>query len=167
MKNVINEVFDFVYKGKYFDKLFSHPKNYEENPILKNLYENAEIVTKKDQSKKNCNEAFYEYLREFKDKTNEKYFKFLLKFVLLFRECYDISKNKDIKEEEKKSFTDILTPEDLPDICNEFYQEFLESNNFFDLNEIDEKNEIVEIIQHFCKWLFQKDYTESILSLAS
>ena len=166
MDEIINEVFDFVYKGKYSDKLFSHPKNCEENFVLKNLLENS-IITKKDKSEINCNEAFYEYLYEFKEKTNEKYFKFLLIFVLLFRECYDISKNKDIKEEEQKSFTDILNPEGLPDLCNEFYGEFLELNNFFDLNESDEKNEIIEIIQHFCLWLFKKEYTKSKLSLAS
>ena len=166
MDEIINEVFDFVYKGKYSDKLFSHPKNCEENFVLKNLLENS-IITKKDKSEINCNEAFYEYLYEFKEKTNEKYFKFLLIFVLLFRECYDISKNKDIKEEEQKSFTDILNPEGLPDLCNEFYAEFLEPNNFFDLNESDEKNEIIEIIQHFCLWLFKKEYTKSKLSLAS
>ena len=32
IKNVINEVFDFIYKGKYSNILFSHPKSYEENP---------------------------------------------------------------------------------------------------------------------------------------
>jgi hypothetical protein len=166
MKNVIDEVFDFIYKGKYSNKLFSHPKNYEENSILKNLYENSD-VTKKDKNQINCNEAFYEYLNEFKDKTNEKHFKLLLKFVLLFKECYDISKNKDLKEEEKKYFTDILTPEGLPDLCNEFYGEFMDPNNFFDLNDDDERNEIIEIIQHFCIWLFKKEYTKSKLSLAN
>ena len=33
IKNVINEVFDFIYKGKYSNILFSHPKSYEENPV--------------------------------------------------------------------------------------------------------------------------------------
>ena len=165
MINVINEVFDFIYKGNYSNKLFSHPKNYEENYILKNLYENAEVI-KKDKTQINCNEAFYEYLFEFKEKTNEKYFKLLLKFVLLFKECYDVSKNKDLKDEEKKIFTEILTPEGLPDLCNEFYGDFLDPNNFFDLND-EEKNEIIEIIQHFCIWLFRKEYTKSKLSLAN
>jgi hypothetical protein len=120
------------------------------------LYENAEVI-KKDKSQINCNEAFYEYLSEFKEKTNEKYFKLLLKFVLLFKECYDVSKNKDLKDEEKKIFTEILTPEGLPDLCNEFYGDFLDPNNFFDLND-EEKNEIIEIIQHFCIWLFSLSY---------
>ena len=166
MKKVVNEVFNFIYKGKHFDKLFSHPESYEENPILKNLYEKAQI-SQEDKSKITCDDAFYEYLCSFKDKTNEKYFKLLLKFVLLFRECYDKSKNKDVKEEDKKPVTNSLSPEGLPDLCNEFYGEFLEPNDFFDLNENEEKNEIIEIIQHFCIWLFKKDYTKSKLSLAN
>ena len=165
IKNVINEVFDFIYKGKYSNILFSHPKSYEENPVLKKLFENAPI-SKADKNSKNCNDVFYEYLCEFKEKTNEKYFKLLLKFVLLFRECYDISKTKEVKDQEKKAVTDYISPEGLPDLCNEFYGEFMDPNGFFGLDEND-KNEIIEIIQHFCIWLFKNEYTKSKLSLAS
>ena len=97
---------------------------------------------------------------------NETYFKFLLKFILLFKECYDLSKTKEQKPEEKKAVTDNITPENLPDLCNEFYGEFMEPNNFFDLTE-NEKDEIVEIIQHFCLWLYKNEYTKSKLSLAN
>ena len=166
IKNVINEVFDFIYKGKYSNILFSHPKSYEENPVLKKLFENAPI-SKADKNSKNCNDVFYEYLCEFKEKTNEKYFKLLLKFVLLFRECYDINKTKEVKVQEKKAVTDYISPEGLPDLCNEFYGEFMESNGFFGLDENEEKNEIIEIIQHFCIWLFKNEYTKSKLSLAN
>ena len=165
VKKIVNEIFDFLYKGKYADKLFSKPNNFEENLVLKNLYEEAPLPNK-EKNLKNCNEVFYEYLHIFKEKTNETYFKLLLKFILLFRECYDLSKNKDKPLEEKKSVMDSSTPENLPDLCNEFYGEFMEPNNFFDLTE-DEKNEIIEIIQHFCIWLFKNDYTKSKLSLAS
>ena len=147
------------------DKLFSHPKSFEENPILKNLDDNAPISDKQKNSK-SCDEVFYEYLQTFKTKTNEKYFSLLIKFVLLFRECYDNSKSKDSKEAEKKPVTDHMPPEGLPDLCNEFYGEFMDPNNFFELDEND-KNEIIEIIQHFCIWLFKNEYTKSKLSLAN
>ena len=162
--NVVNQVFDFLYKGPNSDKLFSHPQTWEENPILKNLNENAP-VTDKPKQQRTCDEVFYEYPHNFKDKTNETYFTLLIKFVLLFRECYDISKNKDSKEE-KKAVTDHMQPEGLPDLCNEFYGEFMDPNNFFGLDEND-KNEIIEIIQHFCIWLFKNEYTKSKLSLAN
>lgn len=91
----------------------------------------------------------------------------MVKFTLLFRECYDINKNKDNKDENKKSVTSTISPDGLPDLCNEFYGEFLEPNNFFGIYEPSERDEIIEIIQHFCIWLFKNEYTKSKLSLAS
>ena len=126
----------------------------------------AEPLSDKPKNVKTCDDVFYEYLYIFKDKVNDKYFSLLMKFVLLFRECYDISKNKDNKGQ-KKAVTNELTPEGLPDLWNEFYGEFMEPNNFFDIDEQDERNEIIEIIQHFCIWLFKNEYTKSKLSLAS
>ena len=177
IQKIINTVFDDIFKGHYKEKLFSRPQKVEEDPLFNNLLnkkenlnenENNNNINNNNQEKKekNCNEVFYEYLHIFKEKTNETYFKLLLKFILLFKECYDISKNKEQKPEEKKSVTDMITPENLPDLCNEFYGEFMEPNNFFDLAE-DEKDEVIEIIQHFCLWLFKNDYTKSKLSLAN
>ncbi len=88
----------------------------------------------------------------------------MTKFILLFRECYDISKNKEIKKEERKAVTNSINAEGLPDLCNEFYGEFMDSNGFFGMD--DDKNEIIEIIQHFCIWLFKKGFTQYKLSLA-
>ena len=163
---MVKEVFQFLYEGQYSNKLFSRPSTYEENPILKKLINNIPVSTK-PKGEKTCDEVFYEYLQAFKDRTNKKYFPLLTKFVLLFRECYDISKTKDIKEEDKKAVTNVIPPEGLPDLCNEFYGEFMEPNNFFGIEDPDEKSEIIEIIQHFCIWLFKNEYTKSKLSLAS
>ena len=162
--SLVQEVFDFLYRGQCANKLFSSPKSYKENSILNNLANNEEF-SKKNKNEKTCDEVFYEYLATFKNKTNRKFFSLLIKFVLLFRECYDISKNRDF--EEKKAVTDTISPEGLPDLCNEFYGEFMEPNNFFGIYEPNEKSEIIEIIQHFCIWLFKNEYTKSKLSLAS
>jgi len=161
---LVQEVFEFLYKGQYANKLFSTPTSYKENSILNNLANNAEF-SKKNKNEKTCDEVFYEYLATFKNKTNRKFFSLLIKFVLLFRECYDVSKNRD--NVEKKAVTDTISPEGLPDLCNEFYGEFMEPNNFFGIYEPNEKSEIIEIIQHFCIWLFKNEYTKSKLSLAS
>ena len=166
MKSLVEEVFKFLYEGPYKNKLFSQPNTFMDNPILRNLVENNNVSTK-PKNEKTCDEVFYEYLYTFKNKTNQKYFSLLVKFVLLFRECYDISKTKDSKDEVKKAVTDTISPEGLPDLCNEFYGEFMEPNNFFGIDEQDEKNEIIEIIQHFCIWLFKNEFTKSKLSLAS
>ena len=115
---------------------------------------------------KTCDDAFSEYLISFMNKTNRKYFSLMVKLILLFRECYDISKNKDKNEEEKHAVTNSLSPQELPELCNEFFA-FLEDNGFFGIIGIGEGNEIVEIILHFCTWLFKNKYTLSKLSLAS
>ena len=165
ISNLVQEVFNSLYKGQYKDKLFSHPENIQENSILNNLLTGAQL-TDKEKNKRTCDEVFYEYLYTFKDKSNEKYFNLLMKFVILFRECYDISKNKE-NDGKKEAVTDKLTPEGLPDLCNEFYGEFMEPNNFFGIDDQDDRNEIIEIIQHFCIWLFKNEYTKSKLSLAT
>lgn len=164
--SVIKEVFSFIYEVPKASKLFSRPKSYKDIPVLADLASRKNILDK-PRNEKTCDEVFYEYLASFMNKTNKKYFSLMLKFILLFRECYDVSKNKEKKDGEKKAVTDTLPPEGLPDLCNEFYGEFMEPNNFFGIYDLDEKNEIVEIIQHFCIWLFKNEYTKSKLSLAS
>ena len=159
---LVQEVFSFIYESPKADKLFSKPKTFNDNPVLFNLV-SRNISPNKPQNEKTCDEVFTEYLLSCINKTNRQYFSFILKFVLLFRECYDISKTKDSKDEVKKAVTDTISPEGLPDLCNEFYGEFMEMNDFFGID----KNEIVEIIQHFCIWLFKNEYTKSKLSLAS
>ena len=59
-----------------------------------------------------------------------------------------------------------MLPEKIPELCNEFDKEFMESSNFFGIKKKKEKREIIEIIQHFCIWLFKSEYTKSKLSLA-
>jgi hypothetical protein len=126
-----------------------------------------EKISEKPKNERSCDEVFYEYLSIFKNKANDKYFTLIMKFIILFRECYDISKNKNVNEENREQVTNKLTPEGLPDLCNEFYGDFLEPNHFFGINDQNDQNEIIDIIQHFCIWLFKNDYTKSKLSLAS
>lgn len=163
LNSLIPEVFKLIYESQYTDKLFSKIKNYKDNPILNNLSIGNEI-SKKAKNEKTCDDLFYEYLSTFKDKTNQNYFSLLIKFVILFREFYNEYKNKEIEDKDRHEVTNLISAEKLPDLCNSFYQEFLENNNFFGLKE-DEQKEIVEIIQHFCLWLFKNEYTKSKLIL--
>jgi len=165
IEEIVQNAFNDLYKGSNKDKLFSHPNTYQENSILNNLVVGGPLPSK-IKSEKTCDDVFYEYLYNFKDKANDKYFSLLLKFVLLFRECYDISKNKQ-NTEQKEAITNKINPEGLPDLCNEFYGEFMEPNDFFGIDDQEDRNEIIEIIQHFCIWLFKNEYTKSKLSLAS
>ena len=161
LNSLIEDVFKFIYQGQNSDKLFSKPKNYKDNPILNNISIGKEI-SNKNKKEKTCDDIFYEYLSTFKDKTNQNYFSLIIKFVILLREFYNDYKNKEIEEKDKHEVTDSISAEELPDLCNNFYGDFLEANNFFGLKE--ERNEIIEIIQHFCIWLFKNDYTKSKLT---
>ena len=108
---------------------------------------------------------FYLYIREFSKKTNKDYFWFIIKFVVLFRECINQKKNKVVKKElitdDKKEYSQIYNAEAIPEICNDFYIEFMEPHEFFGLNQ----NELIELIQHFCYWLYSNQYTQSHLTL--
>jgi hypothetical protein len=54
------------------------------------------------------------------------------------------------------------TPQELPNYFDTFVADFLETSNFY---EISEPDEILQIIQHFCYWLFDKGYTTLRISL--
>lgn len=108
---------------------------------------------------------FYLYLREFSKKTNKDYFWFLIKFVVLFREFINQKRSefvrKDMITDDKKEYSQIFNAESIPDICNDYYIEFMEPHNFFGLNQ----DELIEVIQHFCYWLYSNKYTQAHLYL--
>ncbi len=198
------------------DKCFKEMKHFTDHPILNSLFNNLSCPHEKKE--RTADDEFIEYLKVIKEETNATYFNFVLKFILLFRECLNLSKkksnetnktnenpsqsgisnpnqnpneipqsenNKEInnienKEENEKEnekdkenkdkfdsieFSSENSGDCLPELCNEFYTEFLEKNNFFGFTE-QFKAEIIEIIQHFCFWLFQNEYTKSKLSLS-
>ena len=113
----------------------------------------------------NLDELFFLYLKEFAGKTNKEYFWFMIKFVVLFRECINNLRENNIKKEDQnennKLYTQIYNAETVPEICNDFFVEFMEPFEFFGLN----KDELIELIQHFCYWLYFKQYAQSHLTL--
>ena len=89
----------------------------------------------------------------------------MIKFIVLFRECINklrnnLVKNED-KTEKKQLYTQIYNAETVPEICNDFFVEFMEPYDFFGLY----KEELIELIQHFCYWLFSNQYAQSHLTL--
>jgi hypothetical protein len=113
----------------------------------------------------NLDELFFSYLKEFSGKTNKDYFWFMMKFIVLFRECINTLRESNVKQEDQsennKLYTQIYNAETVPEICNDFFVEFMEPYQFFGLN----KEELIELIQHFCYWLYSKQYTQSHLTL--
>ena len=109
--------------------------------------------------------VFYYYLKDVIPKTNIEYFWFITKFIVTFREYINTSKkdliNKDFITEDKKLYSQIYSAETIPDMCNDYFIDFMEPNKYFGLL----SNELIELIQHFCYWLVSKNYTQSNLTL--
>jgi hypothetical protein len=67
--------------------------------------------------------------------------------------------SKDVKE-----FTQYYDAEQAPEICNEFITEYLITNEYFGMSR-EYFKEFVEIVQHFCFWIYENNYTSSRLSI--
>ena len=109
----------------------------------------------------NLDGTFFIYLKEFYKNASVEYFWFMIKFIVLLRECINKSKANLVKKEENKSYSQIFNSENVPEIFNEFILEFMEPYDYFGLN----KDELIELIQHFRYWLNIKQYTQLNISL--
>ena len=139
----------------------------KENPFpSKECYSDPKLSDKPTKIQTySLDELFFLYLKEFANKTNKDYFWFMLKFTILFRECINTLRNNLVKQEHqsenKKFYSEIYNAETVPDICNDFFVDFMEPKNFYGLH----KEELIELIQHFCYWLYSNEYTQSHLTL--
>ena len=110
----------------------------------------------------NIDSIFFFYLKEYSKNVNLEYFWFMIKFIVLFRECINKLRDNFVKKEEQnKAYSEIYNSENVPEMCNDFVLEFMEPYDYFGLN----KDELIELIQHFCYWLNLKQYTQLHLSL--
>ncbi len=174
MPDVVKLVFDDIYVP-YGHKCFKRPDNFSDHPLLEMLFLEKEVPATdvRPKSEKTCDEAFYQYMNYIKNLTNKNYFALALKFMLLFRECLNISRQKELESNlengviAKREYTANKNSETVPEICNEFVTDYLENNDYFGITSERDRNEIIELIQHFCTWLYLNGYTQSRLSLVS
>jgi hypothetical protein len=86
----------------------------------------------------------------------------MIKFIVLFRECINRLRADLVKKDQQnKLYSEIYNCENVPEVCNDFLLEFMEPYDYFGMN----KDEIIELIQHFCYWLNLKEYTHLNLTL--
>ena len=109
----------------------------------------------------NLDYIFFFYLKEFYKSVNKVYFWFILKFIILFREFINQTRKNFVKNGENKDFTQLYNAEIIPEMFNEFLLDFMEAYDYFGLN----KNELIELMQHFCYWLNVNRYSQTQLSL--
>jgi hypothetical protein len=130
---------------------YSIPVRKDETPTKLNSY--------------NLDQLFFNYLKEFSKKVNDDYLWFMFKFIVLFRECINLKNKEQIRPENKSDkrqlFTQIYNAETVPEACNYFFLDFLMPYDNFGLN----KDELIELVQHFCYWLYINQYTQSHLTL--
>ena len=107
--------------------------------------------------------VFIIYLKEISKITNIDYFSFIIKFIVILREFINKSKeslvSKDIEGQPKAYYSQVYNAEIVPEICNNFFNSL--PNNNYNLD----KNELIEIVQHFCYWLYDNHYSLSHLVL--
>jgi hypothetical protein len=124
-----------------------------------------------------CDGIFIKYLDYIAKLSNKEYFLFAFKFVVLFRECLNRYKSIELENTvtvfgEKieltgiSEFTQFYDAEQAPELCNEFISEYLTANSYFGMS-YEYVTEFIEIIQHFCYWLYENNYTSSRLSINS
>ena len=181
MKNAFN--LRYKYSEKNIEeyplfKLISENWNKEEPNLDKECYkDDYKNNNQNNEEPKKINEhcidnLFYLYLKEFSDKTNNEYFEFMVQFSFLLRESLNEQKNylitekikNENKDKNKTEFTQLFNAEEIPELCNHFYAEFLDNNenNFFGLE--DKKEEFIELTEHFCFWLYTNKLSPSHLS---
>ena len=161
LTDYIEQIFNEIYV-KYRKYLLRDYSSSNDNPFLRKIKENINLE-KNENKIKNCDEVFFEYLKDICSKCHKTYFLFAFKFVVLFRECINKFKTNEI--DKSKDYTEVYNSDQVPDLCNEFITEFMENADYFGLNSEENKNEWLEIIQHFCFWLFDNGYTTSRLTL--
>ena len=110
----------------------------------------------------NLDVILFTYLKEFYKNANLEYFWFMIKFIVLFRECVNRLRADLVKKDQQnKLYSEIYNCENAPEVCNDFLLEFMEPYDYFGMN----KEELIELILHFCYWLNFKEYTHLNLSL--
>ena len=148
---------------KYWESSEEEPFPPEEKFCYNYPEKKGEISSKSNSF--NIDQLFFNYLKEFSKKVNDDYLWFMFKFIVLFRECINLKKKELIKPENKtddrKEYTQIYNAEKVPEMCNYFFLEFLEPYNYFGLL----KDELIELVQHFCYWLYKNQFTQSHLTL--
>jgi hypothetical protein len=144
----------------YKDKLFTGVGTAAEHPFYQLV--STKFRTQPSGPLTNIDEILLHYLQDTKDKTNSEYYSFIVKFIVLFREYMNmIKRDENIAEGNNDDYTQCHNAEMVPDFCNDFIVDYMEPEDYFDLD----ANELIEELQHLCYWMYVNGYTTSRLTL--
>ena len=139
------------------------------DPVLAKESKTENIKKEDGTTDKKCSnppmeQVFFLYLKDLADKTNNKFFEFSLKFIILYREFINDFKKNIMKKEngisngKEDNYSEIYCAEEIPESCNDFFLDFLQPKGYND-------KEYISLAQYFCFWLYDKKYTQSYLTL--
>ena len=137
-------------KMKFYTDLNSHP-------FLKMfLNDNHDVNIKIEDDELAIDYVFIDYLNKMSLYCNKEYYAKLILFVLLFREFINLKKS-----DKNENYSNNHNAENVPDLSNEFINDFLEpENKYFDFD----KEESINITQNICNWMYENNFTTSELS---
>ena len=179
-ENSIINAFNEIYSSKNYDRNIMKEikiyNNINQHPFLgKFLLDKHDVNIKIDDEKEVSDKVFMDYLNKMSLHVNPNYFTKLIIFVTLFREYVNITefkkRNNDILKQSidmynngNYEYTSNNCAEDVPDLSNEFINEFLDTeNNLFGFN----KEDSIDLTQNFCHWMYENNFTSSKLTLIS
>ena len=179
-KSFIKNIFMNLYL-QYKDELFNKINDIEEIDFYQFLIDNWEkdinnLQNKSYFSMMNCpkaesivnkpsiDEVFFIFIKYLSNKINEDYFSFVINYIIIFREFINKEKKESINEkfltDNKREYTQLYDSEIIPDLFNDFLIDFMEFNNYFNLD----KKEVIQLTENFGFWLYLEGYTNSYIS---
>jgi len=157
---VLIRAYNKIYNEKKMSEKLKTYTNFEQHAFFQKIISNFINPIQLDAEKAKCSDVFSEYVCKVARVTNENFLEKIVIFVNLFRECL----NSLNKKENQSEYTEENNAEDAPDISNEFVTEYLDTDiDYFGF----QKDEVIDITQNFCQWLYDNNFTCSKLSLIS
>lgn len=144
-------------------KHMSHYNSIEEHKFLnKYLHDNHDVNIKLENENEPSDGVFIDYLNKMSLHVNPQYFSRLIVFVTLFREYVNQAKRESTNANGGQDYTEITCAEDVPDLSNEFINDFLDPDKgLFPFS----KEESIDLTQNLCHWMYENNFTCSKLSL--
>lgn len=113
----------------------------------------------KDTETKSIDEAFSHFILTSKNKTNKEFFSFLLKFIFIFLECIN-------KTKESNQFSMSSAAQTIPEFSNLFFL-YLYDSNFFGMDSDEDKLEMMDMMIYLCNWLRLYQFTNLKIQIVS
>lgn len=120
------------------------------------LYRNVETLMQNTENHyeetATCSDAFAGYLIAMSQRLSNSGMEQVIEFIEKLRDC--------VNQKEGDDYSDVNSPQSLPEQANYFISEYLDSHSG-----CLERSAAIELMLHFCRWLFIRHYSNLKLSL--